>query len=74
MHVEDLDQFGEVGEGARQPIDLIDDDHVDPSGLNVGKQFMQRRPVHRPAGIAAVVVVIPDQSPALMGLALDVGL
>ena len=69
-----LDQLGEVGERTGQPIDLIDDDHVDPSGLNIGQQFLQRRPVHRPAGIAAVVVVIPDQSPALMRLALDVGL
>ena len=72
--VEQLDQFGEVGERAGQPIDLIDDDYVDPSGLKVGQKLLQRWPVHRPAGIAAVVVMIPDQSPALMRLALDVRL
>ena len=69
-----LDQLGEVGERAGQPIDLIDDDHVDPSRLHIGEQLLKRRPIHRPAGIAAVVVAIPDQSPALMRLALDVGL
>jgi hypothetical protein len=31
--VEHLAQFGEVGERAGQPIDLIDDDHIDPSRL-----------------------------------------
>jgi hypothetical protein len=33
---EQLNQPGEVGERAGQPIDLIDDDHIDPSGLHVG--------------------------------------
>ena len=74
MGVECLDQLGEVGERAGQPINLIDDDHVDPSRLHVNEQLLQRRPIHRPAGEAAVVVVIPDQSPALVRLALDVGL
>jgi len=72
--VKQLDQFGEVGEGTRQPIDFIDDDHVDTPGLNVSKQFLQRRRLHRSAGIAAVDIVIPDQPPALMRLTLDVGL
>jgi hypothetical protein len=56
-----------------QPIDLIDDDHIDPSRLNIDEQLLQRRPIHRPAGKAAVVVTIPNQSPALARLALDVG-
>ena len=29
--VEQLDQFGEVGKRARQPVDLVDDDDVDPA-------------------------------------------
>ena len=74
MLVEHLDQLGEVGERAGQPIDLIDDDHVDPSRLHVNEQLLERRPIHRPAGEAAVVVTIPNQSPALVRLALDVGL
>ena len=32
MGVERLDQLGEVGERSGQPIDLINDDDVDPSG------------------------------------------
>ena len=46
MGIERLDQLGEVGERAGQPIDLIDDDHVDPSRLHVDEQFLQRRPLH----------------------------
>ena len=38
------------------------------------EQLLQGRPIHRAAGEAAVVVAIPDQPPALMRLALDVGL
>ena len=74
MGIQCLDQLGEVGERAGQPIDLIDDNHVDPSRLDVDEQLLQRRPIHRPAGEAAVVVTIPNQSPALVRLALDVGL
>ena len=74
MGLERLDQLGEVGERAGQPIDLIDDDHVDPSRLHIDEQLLQSRPIHRAAGEAAVVVTIPNQSPALVRLALDVGL
>ena len=28
--IERLDQLGEVGKRPRQPVDLVDDDHVDP--------------------------------------------
>src|SRR5271169_1448384 len=72
MFVEHLNQLGEVPERAGQPIDLIDDDHVDTSGLNIGEQFLQ--PIHRTTGIATVVVVIAEQAPTLMCLTLDVGL
>ena len=44
MGVEHLDQLGEVGERAGQPIDLVDDDDVDPSGLR------HRRAVSASAG------------------------
>ena len=74
MSVEQFDQLGEVGERARQPVDLVDDDHVDPVSANVVEQPLERRPLHRAAGIAAIVVTSPDQFPAFMGLALDVGL
>ena len=73
MGVEELDQLGEVGERAGQSVDLIDDDHVDPKTANIIKELLERWSVYRAAGIAAVVVVGPDQLPALVGLALDVG-
>ena len=74
MLVEQLDQFGEVRERAGQPINLIDDDHIDPPRLHIVEKLLQGRTVHRPARIAAVVVAIAGQSPALMRLTLDVGL
>jgi hypothetical protein len=74
MGIERLDQFGEVGERAGQPIDLVDDDHVDPPRLHVDEQLLECGPIHRPAGEAAIVVPIPNQSPTLVRLALDVGL
>ena len=74
MLVEQLDQFGEVRQRAGQPIDLIDDDDDDPPSLNIGEQPLQGWPNRRAAGIAVVVVTIPNQSPALVRLASDVGL
>jgi hypothetical protein len=58
--VECLDQLGEVGERTGQPIDLIDDDNVDPSGLDIDEQFLQSRSIHRTAGKTAIVVTVPD--------------
>ena len=63
MGVECLNQLGEVGERSGQPIDLIDDDDVDPSGLHIDEQFLQGRPIHRAAGKAAIVKTVPDQPP-----------
>ena len=74
MGVEQLDELGEVGERAGQAIDLVDDHHINRSGLHVGQEPLQGRAVHRPSREAPIVVVGFDQDPALMGLALDVGL
>ena len=73
MGVEQFDQLGEVGQRAGQPVDLVDNDHVDPVSANVVQQPPEGWPVHRAAGIAAVVIAGPDQLPALVGLALDLG-
>jgi hypothetical protein len=35
MRVEEFNQLGEVGERARQPVDLVDDNHVDSSRPNI---------------------------------------
>src|SRR5262249_641716 len=55
---------------ARQPVDLIDDHDIDLGSCDVGKQRLQRRPVERRAGETAIVVMIWNEAPALMGLAL----
>jgi hypothetical protein len=31
MSIEELDQLGEVGERTGEPVDLVDDDDVDPA-------------------------------------------
>ena len=72
MGVEQLDQFGEVGERTGQPVDLVDDDDVHlalPDGVEKG---LQGRPVETRPGIAAVVVAAVGEDPALMSLAADV--
>src|SRR5262245_57164625 len=66
--------LGEVRQRAGQPVDLVDHDDVDLARLNVGEQQLQAGAFQRPAGEAAIVIMSPDELPALMGLALDVGL
>ena len=58
----------------RQPVDLVDHDHVDQPVLDVGQQPLQAGAFQRAAGDAAVVVLVADQHPALGALAGDVGL
>jgi hypothetical protein len=49
MGIERLDQLGEVRQRAGQPIDLIDDDDVDPPGLDIDEQVLERQANHRAA-------------------------
>ena len=50
MGVEELDQLGEVGERAGQPVDLVDKDHVDPVSANIVQQPLEGWPwIHRAA-------------------------
>jgi len=74
MVVEQLHELGEVGQRSGQPVDLIDDDDVHLPGLDVSQQSLQRRPLGRAPGIAAVIVSRPDQGPSRMGLTADIGL
>ena len=72
--VEQLHELGEVGERSGQAIDLVDDDNVDLAAPGCRRAASAGRAVQDAAGEAAVVIMISDQFPALMGLALDVGL
>ena len=73
MGIEELDQLGEVGQRPRQPVYLVDDDDVDLPGADVIQQSLKVRPVGRPTRVAAIIIARLDQSPAGMGLALDIG-
>jgi hypothetical protein len=70
--VEQLDQLGEIGERAGQAIDLIDHHDGDFAGPDIGQEVLQA--VEGGAGEATVVVVIGNEPPAFMRLALDIGL
>ena len=64
--VEDLDELGKIGERARQPVDLIDDDHIDLACLDIGDQPFQGRPLHRAAGKPAIIVERRQHRPAFV--------
>jgi len=67
------DHAREFGERAGQPVDLVDDDHVDPTECDLGKQAPERRPLHRTAGMAAIAIGGGDRPPAFARLALHIG-
>jgi hypothetical protein len=72
--VEQLDQLGEVGERAGETVDLIDDHDADLASPDIGQKPLQGWAVERGSGETAIVVAIGNQAPALMRLALDIGL
>ena len=63
--VEDFHQLREVHQRAAEAIDLVDHDHIDQSGLDIGDQLRQRGPVQRPAREAAIVIAVAQRHPAL---------
>jgi hypothetical protein len=74
VRLEELDELGEVREGPGQAIELVDHHDIDKAGPDVGQEPLQGRAVDRGAGEAAIVIAGRECPPALMGLALDVGL
>ena len=56
MGIEQFDQLGKIGQGARQAIDLVDDNDIDPVGSNVSEEMLQGRAVGGSAGEAAIVI------------------
>jgi hypothetical protein len=54
--VEHLDQLREVGQRAAEAVDLVDNEHVDQTVLDVLQQSLQAGALQRAAGDAAVVI------------------
>src|SRR5215208_6759070 len=74
VRLEQLDQLGEIRKRARQPVDLVHHHEVDPASPNIAQQGLERRPFQRGPGEAAIIIMIWDEPPALLRLALDIGL
>ena len=64
LPVEDLDDLGEVGQRAGQPVDLVDHHDVDRARGDVGEQPLQGRALHGAAGDAAIVVAGSARRPS----------
>jgi hypothetical protein len=71
---EHLHHLREVGQAARQPVDLVDHDDVDLARLDVGHQPLERRALHVAARERRIVVVVGHRNPPLGPLAGDVGM
>ena len=74
MGIEQFDQLGEVGQGTRQSIDLVDDNDIDPVGSNVIEKLLQSRAVGGSARETAIVISGTNQCPTGMSLTSDIGL
>src|SRR3546814_10197525 len=70
--IQHLDDLGKVGQAPGQPVDLVDDDHIDPSRLHLGEELLQPRAIHIAARIAAIIVIVRKQHPAFVPLAQDI--
>src|SRR5277367_407891 len=73
MGIEQFNQLGEVRQRPRQAVDLVDDDDVNLPGSNVVQELLKVGPVGGSTGIPAIVIPGPNQGPAGMGLASDIG-
>jgi hypothetical protein len=72
--VELFHDLGEVGQGAGEAVNFINDDGVDSLRGNIVQEFLQPWPLHVAAGEAAIVVAGEDDMPSLMTLAEDLRL
>ncbi len=57
MLLEDLGEPYEVREGAREAVDLVDQDALDQPGLDVGNKLLQRGSLEIPTRESTVVVI-----------------
>jgi hypothetical protein len=81
LRIEHINDLGEIGKGAGQAIDLIDDDDidltlldVDLTLLDVAQELLQGGPLHGTARETTVVIDMRDHDPSFVPLTLDKGL
>ena len=70
--LEPFDELRKVGEGTGQPVDLVDHDLLDETGIDVGEQALQARALQGSSREPRVLVDGWQQHPALRFLARDI--
>ena len=70
--VEEVNHLHEVQQRAGQPVDLVDDDHIDLPGVDVRQQAAQPRTLHVPARETTIVIAIRQSRPAPHPLSFDI--
>lgn len=71
--IQPFDQFCEVSKGSRQPVDLVHDDLVDQTLVDIRQQPPQGRALESSAGDAAIIIGLRQHDPAFVLLAGNVG-
>jgi hypothetical protein len=73
VRIEDVDNLGEIGERPGQAVDLVNDNDLNLAGLDIGEEPPERRPLHRAAREASVVVHVGARDPSGVALTHDIG-
>jgi len=63
LGIEGFDQLGEVRQRTGQPVDLVDNDDVNPTGVDILQELLEGRAVEITAGISGVVIVLGNGLP-----------
>src|SRR5207248_4929741 len=66
--------FCEVSQRAGQPVDLVDDHHVDPTGFDIRQHLFESGALEIAPGIGGIVIMLGQGPPALRRLTLYIGL
>ena len=66
--IEGFDNTGKVHQASRQPVDLVDDNDIDPAFPDILEQLLQGRSFHIAAGPATIVIVLRQTFSTFTGL------
>ena len=59
--IEHIDNLREIGERPSEAVDLVDDNNPDLASLDIGEELLERRPLQRAAGEAALVIHVRER-------------